>query len=134
MTAMDVLIRRVAFVMAWLVLAVIVFSTLSPIGLRPRLGIFVHVERFGAFAALGFLFAVVYPRRWLAVLVIVVCLAVGLEFVQTLVSDRHARWSDLGVKMAGGAFGALFACFVLSQRSRLERLFLRLNQNTSSPR
>ncbi len=131
---MDILIRRIAFVMAWLVLALIVFSTLSPIGLRPRLGMFVHVERFGAFAALGFLFAVVYPRRWLTVLVVAVCLAIGLEFVQTLVSDRHARWSDLGVKMAGGVFGALAAHILHGQRARLERLFLRLNQNTGSSR
>ncbi len=128
---MDILVRRIAIVMAWLVLAVIVFSTLSPIGLRPRLGVFVHVERFGAFAALGFLFAVVYPRRWLAVLVAVACLAIGLEFVQTLISDRHARWSDLAVKLAGGVFGVLCAHVLQSQ---LARLVLRLNQNTSSSR
>lgn len=117
------LVRHIAFVMACLVLGIIVFSTMSPLGLRPRLGSLVTLERFGAFAALGFLLAVVYPQRWLVILFAVLCLAAGLEYGQMLVSDRHARWSDFGVKMAGGAFGTLSARFLLSRCKCLERFF-----------
>ncbi len=130
----NILFRRVALVMVWMVLGMIVFSTLSPLGLRPRLGAFVHVERLGAFAVLGFLFVIVYPRRWLVVLVAVMSLAVGLEYMQTLVADRHSRWSDLAVKMAGGVFGVLFAHFLMRRRERLKRLFLHLKQSRSSSR
>jgi len=131
---MAALVRRTAVVMAWLALALIIFSTLSPIGMRPHLGVSVHVERFGAFAALGCLFAVAYPRRWLAIFVCVAGLAMGLEFLQTLVSSRHARWSDLGVKLAGGGAGILLAGFLPRPPAALERLLLRLNQNKSPSR
>lgn len=117
------LIRRIVFIAACLVLAVIVFSTLSPLGLRPRLGIFVNLERFGAFAVLGFLFTAVYPRRWLMILIAVTCLSIGLEYGQMLVSSRHARWSDLGVKMLGGVSGVLFARLLLNRCKPLERFF-----------
>ena len=120
----NVLIRRIVFIVACLVLAVIVFSTLSPLDLRPKLGTFVNVERFGAYAALGVLFTVAYPRRWLMILIAVICLSVGLEYGQMLVSSRHARWSDFGVKMMGGVAGVLFARLLLSRCKSLERFFL----------
>lgn len=130
--AMNVLLRRAAAVLAWLVLAVIAFSTLSPIGMRPQLGALVQVERFGAFAALGLLFVLVYPRRWRMLLFCVIGLAVSLEIMQTVVSGRHGRWSDLAVKVAGGVCGVLFACWLPRLRAHLERFLRRLNKNTSS--
>ena len=130
----NILLRRIALVTVWMVLGVVVFSTLSPLNLRPRLGVFVHLERLGAFAVLGFLFAIVYPRRWLAVLVAVMCLAFGLEYMQTMIADRHSRWSDLAVKMAGGVFGVLFAHFLVSRHEHLKQLFLHLKQSRSSSR
>ena len=131
---MNVAVRRIAAATAWLILAVIVLSTLSPIGMRPHLGAFVHLERFGAFALLGFLFAFVHPHRIVAVLVCVVVLTAGLELLQVLASSRHARLSDLAVKAAGGVFGVGFAWLVLHNRAPMERLLGRLNRNTSSLR
>lgn len=127
-------VRRIATVLAWAILAVVVFSTLSPIGMRPRLGALVHIERFGAFALLGFLFAVAHPRRIAAVLACVVAVTVGLELLQVLASSRHARLSDLAVKTAGGVFGVGCAWLVLHNRAWLERLSGRLNRNTSTLR
>lgn len=119
-------LRRAVAILAWLILAVIVFSTLSPIGMRPRLGVFVHLERFGAFAAMGFLFAIVHSRRAAAVLVCIVVAVVGLELLQMTMSDRHARLSDLAVKAAGGVFGVACGWFLMRNRAPVERLMCRL--------
>ncbi len=130
----SVTVRRIAAIMAWVVLCVIAFSTLSPIGLRPHLGAFVHLERFGAFALLGFLFALVYPRRLGFVLVCVVAAAIGLEALQTLASSRHARVLDFAIKAAGGVAGVGAAWLALRNRAWIERLIGRVKRNTRSVR
>lgn len=96
--------RRCLRVLPWLTLAFIVFATLSSLEMRPRTGS-VHLERFGAFWLLGFLFAAVYPKRLGTILLLVTAAAVGLEFFQLLSPSRHARLGDLLVKAAGGACG-----------------------------
>ncbi len=90
---------------AWLLFAAILFITVDPISLRPESGLPVNVERFAAFAVLGFVFATAYPRRWLLILVLVVGAAFGFELAQMLAPTRHARLLDAAVKAAGGAFG-----------------------------
>jgi len=115
-------VKRIAGILAWVVLAVIAFSTLSPIGMRPHLGAFVHLERFGAFALMGFLFALVHPRRIGLVLLCVVAAAIGLELLQTLASGRHARVLDFAVKATGGMAGVGAAWLVAR----------RINRNTRS--
>ncbi len=104
--------RALLRVLPWLLLAFIVFATLSSLEMRPRIGHAVHLERFGAFGLLGFLFAAVYPRRIAAVLLFVVIVAIGLEFFQLLSPDRHARFSDLLVKLAGGVCGVA-SCWLI---------------------
>src|SRR5690606_16869184 len=74
---MDAGLKRALTVLAWLILAVIVFSTLSPIGMRPHLGA-AHVERFAAFALLGFLFTTLHPGRIVAVLLCLAAAVAGL--------------------------------------------------------
>lgn len=103
--------RALLRVLPWLLLAFIVFATLSSLDLRPRIGSAVHFERFGAFWLLGFLFAAIYPRRIAAVFLFVVAVAIGLEFFQLLSPDRHARIGDLLVKLAGGICGVA-ACWL----------------------
>jgi len=94
-------------VLPWLTLAFIVFATLSSLEMRPKIGGAVHIERFGAFWLLGFLFAAAYSRRIMTVLVLVMAVAVGLELFQLLSPGRHARLSDLLVKLAGGVGGVV---------------------------
>lgn len=106
--------RRFLRVLPWLILAFIVFATLSSLEMRPKIGGAVHLERFGAFWLLGFLFAAGYPRRMATVLALVVAVAVGLELFQLLSPSRHARMSDLLVKVAGGA-GGVAACWLASR-------------------
>lgn len=95
--------RRIASVLAWLLLGVIAYSTLSPLDLRPHMGSSVQIERFGAFGLTGLMFAIAYPRHVLAVLAAMLAAAIGLELTQMLAADRHARLIDLAVKMAGPA-------------------------------
>ncbi|ASY59569.1 hypothetical protein SS05631_b54770 (plasmid) [Sinorhizobium sp. CCBAU 05631] len=98
--------RRAAAILAWFLLALIAFSTLSPIAMRPHIGTWVHLERFGAYGLIGFLFAAAYPQRIALVLGLVLGAAVGFELLQMLSADRHARVTDLAVKLAGGGCGA----------------------------
>jgi hypothetical protein len=95
--------------LAWLLLAALIFATLSPIGLRPVSGLPVGLERFGAFAALGFLFAYGYPHRRWEVLALVTLAGAGLEALQLIEATRHGRLGDFLVKAAGGGFGVALA-------------------------
>jgi hypothetical protein len=98
-------LRRFAAALAWAALIFVAYATMSPIALRPHLGSFVQLERFGAFMIIGFLFALAYRRRPLLVLALMAALALGLEAFQFLAPGRHARLLDLLIKASGGAFG-----------------------------
>lgn len=93
-------------------LLAIAFATLSPIGLRPHVGD-VSGERFIAFAAVGLLFGLAYPRHLWLVTLMVGGIAVGFEVLQHLTPDRHGRIPDALVKLAGALTGTGLA-YVLS--------------------
>jgi hypothetical protein len=83
----------------------VVFATLCPIGLRPRLGP-PDVERFGAFFVLGLAVSRVASRKPMLVLAFMMLLAFGLEAAQLLIPGRDGRFPDACVKAAGGVLGA----------------------------
>lgn len=99
------MIRWLFQILAWAVLLGIAAATLSPIGLRPHLPVGVNLERSLAFLLLGALFAVAYPKRIGLVLVLVFIAAFGLEYLQQLRPDRHARLADACYKALGGCLG-----------------------------
>ena len=96
----------------------VAFVTLAPIGLRPDSGFSPNVERFAAFAALGFAFALAYPRRLALIVIVVIGAAIGLELLQALVASRHARLGDMGCKLIGGGLGILFGVTATSFAAR----------------
>jgi len=98
------MIQRISVITGWLVLAFIVYATLSPIGARPVLAL-PHLEHFAAFALMGLAFALAYPNRVLLVVALVVGTAAGLEALQLLTPDRHGRAADAFVKALGGISG-----------------------------
>jgi hypothetical protein len=98
------MLRKVVLFIAWATLLLIVFATLSPIGLRPHLAS-VSIERFGAFAIVGLLFGLAHPARLGLVLACVGGAAVGLEVLQHLTPDRHGEVLDAMVKLAGSVAG-----------------------------
>jgi VanZ like family len=98
------MIRKISIAAGWLTLAFIVFATLSPMADRPTVA-GPHFEHFAAFAAMGLAFALAYPSRILFILALVAGTAVGLEALQLLTPDRHARAADAFVKALGGISG-----------------------------
>jgi len=98
------MVQRVSTVAGWLALAFIVYATLSPIGDRPVVA-GPQYEHFAAFAVIGSAFGLAYPKRILLVAAIILISAFGLEALQLLTPDRHARLLDALVKAAGGVCG-----------------------------
>jgi glucose-6-phosphate-specific signal transduction histidine kinase len=94
---------------AWICLALVVFVTISPIGLRPRDVLPVDLDRALAFCIMAGLFSLAYPRRWLSILVLTVLGAMLIEALQTLSSTRHAHLADAMVKAGGAVVGVLLA-------------------------
>ncbi len=105
------MIQRLSVIAGWLALAFIAFATLSPIEARPSIAS-AHLEHFIAFALVGLAFALAYPNRILLVVVIVAGAALGLEALQLLTPDRHARATDALVKSLGGISGICSGQFV----------------------
>ncbi len=97
--------HKLIAVAAWALLALIALATISPIQYRPTLPISSSFEHLAAFAVLGTLFYLAYPRRIVFVCLIVLGSAVVLELLQQLTSDRHGRIPDAIEKIAGGAVG-----------------------------
>ena len=64
-----------------------------------------HLEHFTAFALVGLAFALAYPNRILLVVTVVVGAALGLEALQLVTPDRHARAMEALVKTLGGISG-----------------------------
>jgi di/tricarboxylate transporter len=117
---MASMIRRLAVVLGCLALAIIVFSTLSPLHLRPRTG-HPDLERFAAFFLAGGCFAWADPRRWLGMLIAVVAVAAGLEVAQLFVPGRDAHLHDAMIKAAGGGAGVILGALVSTRIEALRR-------------
>lgn len=123
--------RRAVSLLAWLLFGLIAFSTLSPLGMRPHIGAWVNLERFGAYGLLGLLFATAYPRRIWLVLAMLLAAAAALELLQMLSADRHARPVDVAIKMAGTVCGAGAAWFSARFAKRFRPTPEQVNQNAN---
>lgn len=93
---------------AWIVAAILVFVTLSPIEARPIVAS-PHLERAIAYALFGFLLALSYPRRWWLAMVGSVAMAGFLELAQGLTMSRHGRMFDFSVKGTAAIMGVIAA-------------------------
>jgi hypothetical protein len=96
--------RNLLAIAAWAYLAFIVYATLSPIQDRPS-ATGPHIEHVAAFAVLGGLFCLAYPKHIILACLIVLGSAVLLEYGQTLTPDRHGTILDALEKVAGGVAG-----------------------------
>ncbi|HEV2506140.1 MAG TPA: VanZ family protein [Mesorhizobium sp.] len=85
-------------------LALIVFATLSPIGLRPHLGD-ANLERALAYMLLGSALALSFPRHTIRTAVFVVGIAAVLELLQLIDPGRHGRIEDMAIKAVAGLVG-----------------------------
>jgi hypothetical protein len=107
------MLHRFLAIAAWTALALIIFVTVSPQEMRPVVTTDPNIERFGAFAVLGVLFGLAYPRRLVIDASFVVLAAGVLEAIQLVTRDRHGHLADAFVKAAGGAFGVAVALIIL---------------------
>ena len=98
------MIHTLALVATPLILAVIVYATLSPARLRPRTG-YVSFEREAAFALLATAMTVAFPSYFWWAVAAAIGIAVGLELAQNLTPDRHGRAIDALQKVAGVVVG-----------------------------
>lgn len=92
-------------VLAWLLLAGLIFVTLSPVNLRPVSPLPTQLERAIALALVGVVFALAYPRRLILVAVIVLGATMLLELLQLMSPSRHGRLIDVAVKLTGALTG-----------------------------
>ena len=99
--------QKLTTVAAWTLLALIASATISPIGDRPTLHTSARFEHLAAFAVIGMLFCLAYPRHVALVCLIVLGSALLLELAQLLTVDRHGRVQDAVEKMTGGALGIM---------------------------
>ncbi|WP_064838178.1 MULTISPECIES: antibiotic resistance protein VanZ [unclassified Rhizobium] len=101
------MIFKFAKPVAWLLLAFILFVTVSPIGLRPETVTTVDTDRAAAYILVGLAFALAYPKQWKLVAVLLIAGAVAIEYLQYLSPTRHPRLHDAGIKAMGAALGLL---------------------------
>jgi VanZ family protein len=92
-------------VLAWLLLAGLIFVTLSPIDLRPISPLPTQFERAIALAVVGVVFALAYRRHMVLVAALVLGATVLLELMQLLQPSRHGRVIDVAVKLTGALAG-----------------------------
>lgn len=114
--------RKLAFWLFVVFVVGIVFSTFSPIELRPRSGALAF-ERVLPFGLLGACLILALPRRLVGVQLAVLLIAFGSEFGQTFVPGRHSELSDAYEKSFGAVLGVLGGHVVdrLAQRLRKGR-------------
>jgi VanZ family protein len=98
-------IRLVAKVAGWLLLAVIVFLTLSPPSYRPVTKVGHNLEHFLIHLLLGMTFGIGYARQWWLVALGLVGLTAAVEFAQLFVPGRHARLKDLVIDAVAVCLG-----------------------------
>lgn len=99
--------QRILKVSAWSFLAFIVFSTVSPIDLRPHDVLPVNLDRALAFAVLAFLFSASYPRHIVLCALVILLGAFAMEALQFLEPSRHPRLIDAVVKASGALVGLM---------------------------
>ncbi|MDQ0321975.1 VanZ family protein [Pararhizobium capsulatum DSM 1112] len=109
-------------IFSWLLIAAVVFVTISPIGLRPHTLITVSFDRALAFALIGCAFALGYPNRWLSLCVFLIVAAFGIEVMQYWAPTRHPHFADASVKAAGAIFGMVIGkAALIIRRQKLTR-------------
>jgi VanZ family protein len=107
------MLHRLLATAAWTAFALLVFVTISPLSMRPVVTADPNIERFAAFALVGLLFGLAYPRRLSVDASLVVIAAGVLEMLQLMIPDRHGHIADALVKAAGGAFGVAAAALIV---------------------
>jgi hypothetical protein len=96
----------------WPAVLAIVAVTLCPIKFRPMI-LPADLERSLAFALLGVLLSLAYPKHRALFLLLGISCAALLEAAQHLVQGRHGHLHDFAVKAVGMCTGSLAGALIL---------------------
>jgi hypothetical protein len=120
-TGYAVTMRRNHFIAAaGICLALVIYATLVRLAGRPVLVghaeayWVIVIERFSVYGLLGFLLSFLLPGRITVACGLVIAVATGLEFAQTLIPDYNFAFMDVLQKAAGGIVGVLLAQTILA--------------------
>ncbi|WP_064737285.1 VanZ family protein [Bradyrhizobium sp. Ai1a-2] len=113
--------QKLVAVAAWALLCFLAYASVSPIGARPTLPTSTSLEHIAAFATVGFLLHLAYPRHVMYVWFVIIGSAALFELMQLVTIDRHARLVDAFEKMAGGSLGIFVARAALYFEQTLRR-------------
>jgi|SRR5438445_12647134 len=102
---------------ALVLLAAIMFATLSPIQMRPHLGD-ANVERALAYILFGLALTFGFPARLMQTMLFVCAVAGVLELLQAIDPGRHARLQDALLKAAAGLIGIALGRLTLAVAKR----------------
>ena len=122
-------VNRLIIAAAWAAILIIAYATLTKVGFvygiyfklapllrQPEMQTYAHFEHVIAFAILGALFTLAYPKKLWLVCCMVLGGAILLEIAQTLTPDRHGTLIDATEKIAGGAIGIVLVRLIQRQR------------------
>lgn len=101
--------QRVVSIAAWVVLAFLIYATVSPLADRPNFIASTTIQHLLAYAALTGLFCQAYPQRVRLLFVLVIAGILLLEAAQVFLPDRHARIRDIAEKTTGAIGGICIA-------------------------
>jgi VanZ family protein len=107
-----------ALAAGWIVLAIIVWASVSSIDNRPDSGLSVNLERELAFTLLGMFFAIAARMSILIVFLYMLAFTAGLETLQEYVPGRHGRVEDFFVKSLGVAIGMTIGAIIKAWAGR----------------
>lgn len=104
------MLRKLLGLAGWAGVGFIVYATLVPLHLRPRVeDIGPDAERFAAYTVASALMVLAYPRHALRIGLAMIAVAIVLEIAQLATPDRDARVVDSIVKIAGAVVGTTAA-------------------------
>nr|WP_310094445.1 MULTISPECIES: VanZ family protein [Bosea] len=110
--------RKMALAAGWIVLAIIIWASVSSIDKRPDSGLSVNLERELAFALLGMFFAIAARMPILIVFLYMLAFTASLETLQDYVPGRHGRVEDFIVKSLGVAVGMTIGVMIKAWADR----------------
>jgi hypothetical protein len=109
------MLAKSARVTGWFLVAAAIFLTVGPQKFRPVTGLPHDLEHLVAFALVGLVSGLGYPRSLMRLTPIAVAAAAALETAQLWIPHRHAFFSDF-------AINALAACIGLATAAAITRI------------
>ena len=114
-------VQQASRIAGWLLLAALVFVSVSPAFLRPVTPLGHTREHFLVHLLLGLAFGIGYAKRWWLLALSLIVLTGTIELAQLFVPGRHARLRDFVIDAGAACLGIGLAWIASVVRSALAR-------------